>query len=184
MRFFSNPPSDVVFRHRWKIVPFVVVILLLPALAFQLTTSRDTPALSPLIGKPLPAFSGYTLGGDLRQSGDLFGETSGTVIVNVFASWCVPCLAEHPFLTELAAGNHRIIGIAWNDTPVDTEAWLMQHGNPYTEVLVDTNNRIGIELGVYGVPESLVIRDGVMIWRHVGILTPALIRQSLLPLLL
>jgi cytochrome c biogenesis protein CcmG/thiol:disulfide interchange protein DsbE len=107
------------------------------------------------------------------------------VVLNVFASWCVPCLAEHPFVTELARSTKaRVVALNYKDAPEDAARWLARHGNPYAMVLADRDGRVGIDYGVYGVPETFVIdRDGVIRHKQIGPITPAALRDELLPLL-
>ena len=128
--------------------------------------SRDPREIpSALIGKPVPAFAlppveGRTLG---LSSADLKGEVS---LVNVFASWCTACRYEHPLLMRLQAeGAVPIHGLNYKDKPDAATKWLAQLGNPYVETLVDPDGRIGIDYGVYGVPETFVI-DQKGIVRH------------------
>jgi cytochrome c biogenesis protein CcmG, thiol:disulfide interchange protein DsbE len=105
--------------------------------------------------------------------------------VNVFASWCVACRAEHPVLVELA-GRHvvPIHGLNYKDKPADAAQWLDRLGDPYTRTGADLDGRIGIDWGVYGVPETFVIgRDGRIAYKHVGPLTPEFVRDRLLPMI-
>ena len=200
------------FRH-WKWLPLLGVLALTVVLAWQLgeSDSDATPA-HPLLGKPLAHFVAQPLvtllpaGAEWDFGADVFaGDSSDSqvdslqlfrradfadaqvLVVNVFASWCVPCLAEHPFLQGLAAQGVPIIGMAWNDMPRDTARWLQRHGNPYRAVISDQGSAVGVEFGVSGVPETFVVRltsDGaVLIWHHVGILTPDVVSGKLLPLL-
>ena len=78
------------------------------------------------------------------------------VLVNFFASWCAPCLVEHPLLTRLSS-RVPVYGVAWRDEPADTRTWLATHGNPYHGVSLDPESTIGLEFGVYGVPETFFI---------------------------
>ena len=143
--------------------------------------SDDLP--SPLIGRDVPTFSlppvrGRTAG---LSSGDLVGEVS---VVNVFASWCVPCRDEHPLFTELARrGIVPIHGINHKDPPDQAEAWLDELGDPYARTGADVDGLIGIDWGVYGVPETFVVdADGRVAWKHVGPLSRAVLDETLLPL--
>ncbi|MGE0714684.1 MAG: DsbE family thiol:disulfide interchange protein [Alphaproteobacteria bacterium] len=157
------------------------LVYLLPALVFALIASyllaglgldpRTVP--SALIDKPAPAFDLPALG-DIApglKTADLGGEP---VLVNVFASWCVPCRAEHPILMRLAAEKGiPVYGIAYKDKPADSLRFLGQLGNPYRRIGVDADGRAGIEWGVYGVPETyLVDKAGRIRHRHVGAIGP------------
>lgn len=136
---------------------------------------------SPLIGKPVPAFQLPRLEGDAGFSdGDLRGVPS---IVNFFASWCTPCLEEHPVLMQLAReGGVRLVGINYKDAPDDALRWLARHGNPYAVVARDSEGDAGLDWGVYGVPETyLVDADGVILHKHVGPLTPTVWSEDFAP---
>jgi len=142
---------------------------------------REIP--SPLIGKPVPQFNlpavkGRTLG---LATADLRGQVS---LVNVFASWCVACREEHPHWVELAKKNIvPIHGLNYKDKPDDAQAWLDQLGDPYTRTGVDRDGRVGIDWGVYGVPETFVVdRNGRIAYKHIGAITPEVLRDKLLPL--
>ncbi len=170
------------------------IVFLLPLIAFAglaiwvavpLVRGEDPSVLpSALIDQPAPDFALPALPGrdDGLASADLGGEVT---LVNFFASWCVPCLAEHPLLTRLAREDGiRVLGIAYKDEPTDTMAWLTQHGDPYGRIGVDLDGRAAIDWGVYGVPETfLVDADGRIRFRHPGPLTPDLVDETLLPLL-
>lgn len=139
---------------------------------------------SPLIGKPVPQFSLPPVKGRILglASTDLKGEVS---LVNVFASWCVACRAEHPLLMELRkSGIVPIHGLNYKDRPDDAEAWLNKLGDPYTRTGADISGRIGIDWGVYGVPETFVIdRDGRIAYKQIGPLTPEALRDTIIPLI-
>ena len=139
---------------------------------------------SALIGKPVPTFSlppvpGRGLG---LSNGDLYGEVS---LVNIFASWCVACREEHPLLMRLSGENIvPIHGIDYKDEPGDGARWLGAMGDPYTRTGVDRDGRVGIEWGVYGVPETFVVgSDGVIAYKQIGPLTEASLNQTILPLI-
>jgi cytochrome c biogenesis protein CcmG/thiol:disulfide interchange protein DsbE len=139
---------------------------------------------SPLIDKPVPQFSlppvkGRVLG---LASADLKNEVA---LVNVFASWCVACRAEHPLLMELKrSGLVPIHGLNYKDRPDDAEAWLNKLGDPYTRTGADISGRVGIDWGVYGVPETFVIdRDGRIAYKQIGQLTPEALRDTIIPLI-
>lgn len=143
---------------------------------------REIP--SPLIGRPLPVFDLPPVKGRNAglSSADLKGEVS---LVNVFASWCTACRAEHPLLMGLKqSGVVPIHGLNYKDMPADAEKWLSELGDPYTRTGADINGRVGIEWGVYGVPETFVIdRDGRIAYKHIGALTPEALRNKIIPLI-
>jgi len=142
---------------------------------------RDIP--SPLIGKPVPVFDlpavkGRQLG---LSSASLQGEVS---LVNVFASWCTACREEHPLFMDLRrSGIVPIHGLNYKDKPNDAAKWLDELGDPYTRTGADINGRVGIDWGVYGVPETFVIdRQGRIAYKHIGALTPRVLTDRILPL--
>ena len=113
---------------------------------------------------------------------DLLGKAW---VLNVWASWCGPCRDEHPQVLALARGKHApIIGLNYKDARDDARGWLKQLGDPYTVSLSDADGRIGIDFGVYGVPETFVIdKGGVIRFKHVGPLTAAVVQTRIVPLL-
>jgi len=154
------------------------------AVEFDLGLSRDPSEVkSVLIGKPVPEFrlppvKGRTLG--LSRS-DLTSQVS---LVNVFASWCVACRYEHPFLMQLKEqGAVPIHGINYKDKPDDAANWLDSMGDPYTRTGADVSGRVSIDWGVYGVPETFVIdRQGRIAYKQIGPLDRAVLDNTILPL--
>ena len=186
----SSLTTDVPRRRaRWLMFLPAIAFAALAALFFLRLYAGDASLLpSALVGHPVPAFDLPPLAGtstpglsdaDLRQ-----GRVS---VVNVFASWCVPCHAEHPVLMEIARNPQlkeqvMLVGLAYKDEPENTRRFLGQGGNPYTRIGVDASGRTGIDFGVYGVPETYVIKgDGTIAYRFVGPLSEASFRQVLLP---
>ena len=166
---------------------FLLPVLLFAALAvyfaLALRPGRDPQALpSALIDRPAPAFDLAALGGGPALArAALDGQV---VVVNFFASWCVPCRVEQPLLMRLAEQEHvALYGIAYKDKPADAAAFLTQLGDPYRRVGLDREGRTGIDFGVYGVPETYVIdKAGRIRYRHVGPLTAEVVDRQLLPL--
>jgi cytochrome c biogenesis protein CcmG, thiol:disulfide interchange protein DsbE len=147
--------------------------------------TRDPGVLpSALIDKEVPAFELPPLSGVAKPGlaqADL--EDGEVALVNVFASWCVPCRVEHPLLMRLADEGLPIYGINYKDRPEDARAWLEELGDPFRRIGADQNGRVGIEWGVYGVPETFVVdRDGRIRHKHVGPLQPRDLEQTILPL--
>lgn len=165
-------------------LPLVVVVAVAVGLAFGLT--RDASELpSALIDQPVPALDLAAVPG-LPQPGLASGDFGGEVaLVNVFASWCAPCRIEHPVLTRLAERHGvPLYGINYKDRPEDAAAWLAELGNPYDRIGRDEDGRSGIELGVYGVPETFVIDTaGRIRYRHPGPVMPRDVDEVLLPLI-
>ena len=111
-------------------------------------------------------------------------DAPGVKLVNFFASWCGPCRAEHPILMDLAAEGVPVIGINYKDKSADAARWLKELGNPYAAIGHDEPGRVGIEWGVYGVPETFVVdRDGRIRFKQVGPITPAVLRDTILPMI-
>lgn len=167
------------------LLPLLVALGLFGFFYAGLEDGRDPAALpSALLDKPVPQFDLPALLPDSPglASADLKGSVQ---LVNVFASWCVPCRAEHPLLMRLAREDGVTInGIAYKDKPEDSRAFLASLGDPYSRVGMDEPGRAAIEWGVYGVPETFLIdRDGIIRWKHSGPLTPELVTNKMLPLI-
>jgi cytochrome c biogenesis protein CcmG, thiol:disulfide interchange protein DsbE len=166
------------------LIPLLVFLLIGIALAVGLTLNpREIP--SALIGKPVPEFTlapvqGRELG---LSTADL--KTGQPSLVNVFASWCVPCRVEHPLLMALQRDNLAPIhGLNYKDDPADVAKWLDQLGDPFTRTGADRNGRVGIDWGVYGVPETFVVDGaGHIRCKHVGPLTAWDMDNKIKPLL-
>ncbi|CAK0753759.1 Thiol:disulfide interchange protein DsbE [uncultured Gammaproteobacteria bacterium] len=138
---------------------------------------------SALIDKPVPVFDLPPLPGhsDGLATADLKGEVQ---LVNVFASWCVPCRIEHPLISALAAQGVPVRGLNYKDKPEDALDWLRRNGDPYRSIGADRDGRVGIDWGVYGVPETFVVdRTGRIRHKHVGPLTVEELEHKILPLI-
>lgn len=183
-----GPASEATPGGAWRrqllyAAPAAGVVSLAVVLGFGLT--RDPRVLpSTLIGRPVPDFSlppvqGRKLG---LSSGDLHGEIS---LVNFFASWCVACRAEHPLLMAMArSGAATIHGINYKDAPADAARWLDTLGDPYTRTGADLDGRVGIEWGLYGVPETYVVgTDGRVMYKLAGPLTEQIRDTTIMPLI-
>lgn len=163
-------------------LPLVVLAGMVAIFASQMGRSTSfVPSV--LIDKPVPVFDLAAVEGHDQPgfaTADLAGN--GVVVVNVFASWCVPCRAEHPMLMDLAGENVAIFGMNYDDPPENARAFLAELGNPYDRVGADRDRRAGLEWGVYGVPETFVVDDaGTIRFKHVGPLDPDSYRENLLP---
>ena len=157
-------------------------ILLVGLLAVGLRLDpREVP--SPLIGKAAPAFElPLLLAPDKKFSEkDMLGRVW---ILNVWASWCPPCLVEHAVVTRIArSGLAPVVGLNYKDAREEALPWLERNGNPYQLIAFDRDGRIGIDYGVYGVPETYVIdRQGVIRYKHIGPLSADVVREKLEPL--
>ncbi len=171
-------------RKLLYLLPLAAFIALAGYFAWALRSDRDPHELpSALIDKPAPEFDlASLLGGDNVASSSLRGQV---VVVNFFASWCVPCRLEHPVLMRLANQEKvAITGIAYKDKPEAAQKLLNDSGNPYRRVGLDLSGRTGIDFGVYGVPETYVIdKTGRIRKKFVGPLSPEAVDRDLLPLL-
>lgn len=164
-------------------VPLIIFLAMGVFLAIGLKLDpRHVP--SPLIDKPVPDFSLPRL----DDAAQVFNpaELRGTVwVLNVWASWCVSCRAEHDVLKDLVARNPvPVVGLNYKDAVVDARTWLARLGDPYTLSVVDANGQVGIDWGVYGVPETFVIdREGVIRYKHVGPIDSNDVDKTLLPMI-
>ena len=163
--------------------PLIIFVVIAAFLAIGLYLDpRLVP--SPLVGKPVPEFDLPPVQGrDLGLANThLVGEVS---LVNVFASWCVACRDEHPLLMRLAASNTMPVhGLNYKDVPEDAARWLDSLGDPYTRTGADIDGRVGIEWGVYGVPETFIIdRHGNIAYKHIGVITQHDWDATMLPLI-
>ena len=161
-----------------------VALFLVLMLAFAMGLGHDPKLVpSPLIGKPVPVFSLPPVNG--RRVGlssvDLQGEIS---LVNVFASWRVACREEHPVLMQLAKQRTvPVHGLNYKDKPEEAALWLDGMGDPYTRTGADTDGRVAIDWGVYGVPETFVVDGrGRIAFKQVGPMTPEILDWTILPL--
>ena len=197
-------------RRWWVALPLLAFAVLAGVLALGLRHDpREIP--SPLLGRPAPAFALVLLdpasipgGVSVASAGPAAARPYASApdegptrrfspadlrgrpwVLNVFASWCAGCRDEHPLLMAMARDAHvPLVGLDYKDRPEDARAWLAQAGNPYDVVAVDADGRVGIDYGVYGVPETFVVdRDGVVRWKQVGALTEAAWRAHVQPLL-
>ncbi|PKO91489.1 MAG: DsbE family thiol:disulfide interchange protein [Betaproteobacteria bacterium HGW-Betaproteobacteria-10] len=187
-------------RYFWILGAFVALVVLL-AVGLGLNP-RDVP--SPLVGKPAPAFTLPVLAAPetTLSPKDLQGKVW---LLNVWASWCVSCRQEHPVLVDFSRTSEvPLLGLNYKEVrgdgsfdmsklPANEEKtlafqranqWLSQHGNPYTATIMDLDGRVGIDYGVYGVPETYVIdKAGVIRMKHTGPISPDVLRQKIMPLL-
>ncbi|MBT8086525.1 MAG: DsbE family thiol:disulfide interchange protein [Gammaproteobacteria bacterium] len=166
------------------LLPAVAVSLLIVFLVIGLTRGDPRALPSPFIGKPAPTFELPVLGVPEKTVGseDLAGEFA---LVNVWATWCAGCRAEHGFLLQLAAEKELpIYGINWRDTEPEALRWIRDLGDPYIASGFDADGRVGIDWGVYGAPESfLVSPDGIVLHKHLGPLDRAAWEKDFVPLI-
>nr|WP_246206451.1 DsbE family thiol:disulfide interchange protein [Propylenella binzhouense] len=166
----------------WVLLPLLGFLAL--ALLFYMRLGEGDPSRIPsaLINKPVPDFSlppiesGEGLSGEMLQS--------GVFLVNIWASWCAPCRAEHPLLVELAKdARFKVVGINYKDLPENAQRFLGALGNPYELVGADRDGRAAIDWGVYGVPETFIVRDGIIVHKFIGPLSRETVATDLVPAL-
>ena len=179
--------STTVRRPAGRRLLFLLPVLLfaLFAVFFAIGLTRDPSTLpSALVGKPAPEFALPPLegrDGPGFSRADLGGRP---MLVNVFASWCVPCRVEHPILARLAEEGVVVQGINYKDRPEAARAWLAELGDPFTRIGADRQGRVAIDWGVYGVPETFVVdQAGNIVHRHVGPLQARDVERTIRPLL-
>ena len=193
----SDQASDVAVsgappvRRRRLIVlaPLLVFGAMAAMFAFALTKGDPSKLPSALIGKPAPPLALSAIKGlqDGARAVPLLTQevlVQGDVtVVNFWASWCGPCVEEHPFLIELARlPGVRVVGVNYKDLGANARRFLGRYGNPYGAIGADTTGRTAIEWGVYGMPETFILDGkGRIVLKHVGQITPAALRSNLLP---
>ena len=164
------------------ILPLVIFLVLAGFLYVGLGLDpHEVP--SPLIDKPAPAFNLPQLHDNAKNFGP--EEMKGKVwLLNVWSSWCVSCKEEHPLLLSLSQQNVvPIYGLDYKDKKEDAEMWLKQAGNPYTLNVMDKDGRVGINYGVYGVPETYVIdKQGIIRYKQIGPVTSQSLNEKILPM--
>jgi cytochrome c biogenesis protein CcmG, thiol:disulfide interchange protein DsbE len=176
-------------RRSWLAFLPLVAFLALAAIFYVALHGGDHSRLpSALIGKTAPAFSLPGLAADQPGLSDGDLRMGKVTLINVFASWCVPCRDEHPALLALARDERlrglgaTLVGLAYKDDPAQSRKFLGDLGDPYARIGADVSGRVGIDWGVYGVPETFVVRgDGVIAYKFIGPLSPATVASDLLP---
>ncbi len=168
-------------QYMTPLIVFGLLVVLLVVGLIKAKYIRDVP--SPLIGKPVPEFSLPTV--EDTQKSFTSTELQGQVyLVNIWASWCVSCRAEHEILNHAASQGIKIFGINYKDEIVDARRWLQMRGNPYIKSGHDLNGRIGIDWGVYGVPETFIIdKKGLIRYKHTGPVYQPDLENTIIPLI-
>ena len=164
------------------LLPLIVLVGLVSV--FALNMDRDPSLIrSVLINKRAPSFDMPAVAGTGKAGFDTAALAGEVTVVNVFASWCIPCRDEHPLLEALKVETGvRLFGINQKDAPENAAAFLAELGNPYDRIGADPSNRVSIDWGVYGVPETFVVNaKGIISFKHVGPISPSSLQNELLP---
>ncbi|HZA01002.1 MAG TPA: DsbE family thiol:disulfide interchange protein [Hyphomicrobiaceae bacterium] len=177
--------------RRFLLVPVIVFAGLALLLGFALQTGDPSKLPSALIGKPVPQFGLAGLEGLVEEGQPVPGLNSSDLargevsVVNFWASWCLPCVEEHPLLAELKRRTGAdLYGINYKDQTAAARRFLGRYGNPFKAVGVDGNGRAAIEWGVYGMPETFIVNgEGRIVYKHVGPITPETLEGKLVPMI-
>lgn len=146
----------------------IIVFAVLGLLFFRGLSLDPNDMPSALLNKPVPKFSLPRLENpsEMRTESIVQGKVT---LLNVWATWCVTCRAEHEFLNQLQHQGIHIIGIDYNDQTADAQRWIAELGNPYDDIVVDAEGRLGLNLGVFGAPETYVVdKNGIIRYKHIG----------------
>lgn len=182
-------PGGLLLRRLIVLAPLAVFVALAGLFFIRLFAGDPSKIPSALIGQPapeftLPAVEGLTKDGASvpgLATGDLKGEVT---VVNVWASWCLPCRDENPMLLELEERGYRVVGINYKDTAANARRFLGEFGNPFSAVGTDRRGMAAIDWGVYGVPETFIVdATGAIIHKHVGPFGARDLRDSIIPVL-
>lgn len=170
------------------VVPVIVFAVLAIVFGFSLKSSDPSRLPSALIGKPVPNVDFPALDGLVEKGQPLKGVTPADLaqgevtVVNFFASWCGPCVQEHPMLVELGRRGVKLVGINYKDPPPGGRRFLGRYGNPFAAVGTDASGRGAIEWGVYGMPETFVIDGkGRIAFKYVGPISPKVLEEQMMP---
>lgn len=185
----DGPPGSRFRRTLVALLPLLVFLGLAGVFGLMLYSGDPSKLPSAMIGKPAPAFELPGIEGLVADGKPVPGFASGDLgkgqvaLVNVWASWCTPCHAEHPYLTALAQrAKVPLYGINWKDAPANARQFLADLGNPFTAIGADAAGRTVIDWGVYGAPETFIVDGkGRITYRHVGPITETDIVGKLLP---
>ena len=166
-------------KKKLLIIPSILFLFILLTFFYLLTIERNPSELpSNLLDKKIPKFETESLLKNERFiSSKEFGKEK--ILVNFFATWCQPCRTEHAYIKSFSKEKGiRIIGINYKDDPEKTLKWLKNLGNPYSDVLIDNRGNIGIDWGVYGIPETFIVNSsGIIKYRHVGPVTKKIYKK-------
>jgi cytochrome c biogenesis protein CcmG, thiol:disulfide interchange protein DsbE len=167
---------------RFKLFIPLIIFMVLAAFFWKGLSLDPTAMPSALLDKPVPTFTLATVNDEQRQvtQEDLKGKVS---LLNVWATWCISCRQEHPYLLAIAELGIPIYGVNYKDDVVKAKRWLKDLEDPYQFSIVDADGRLGIDLGVFGAPETYVVdKLGVIRYKHVGVITDKVWTETLLPI--
>jgi cytochrome c biogenesis protein CcmG/thiol:disulfide interchange protein DsbE len=178
----TDEPAPARSRRAWVLIPLVAFLALVALFYFRLGAGDPGRIPSALLNKPVPEFSLPPIEtGTGLAAADL---AKGVHVVNVWASWCGPCRLEHPILMRLAEDKRfRLAGINYKDLPENAARFLGTLGNPYAMIGADRDGKIGIDWGVYGVPETFIVKDGIILHKFIGPLSEEGLAKDLMPAL-
>jgi cytochrome c biogenesis protein CcmG/thiol:disulfide interchange protein DsbE len=180
-------------RRSWLLAPVAIFAGLVLMFAFALHKGDPSKLPSAFVGRPAPPLALAPLEGLVGERGlPMPGITAnafkaGSVsVVNFWASWCGPCVEEHPLLVQLAERTDvTLYGVNYKDLAANARRFLGRYGNPFNAVGVDANGRAAVDWGVYGMPETFIINGkGIIVYKHVGQLTPAVVDGKIIPAIL
>jgi cytochrome c biogenesis protein CcmG/thiol:disulfide interchange protein DsbE len=165
---------------KWLYFLPIILFIVLGVFLFRGITLDPSEMPSALINKPVPTFSLADL-----QDGSVITEKAlqgHVTLLNVWATWCVSCRMEHLYLVELAQHGVNIIGVDYKDDDAQARGWLKELGNPYALVAIDKEGYLGLDLGVFGAPETfLVDKHGIIRYKRVGVIDERVWQQEILP---
>lgn len=170
-------------KQRLKLFIPLIIFVLLAILFWRGLSLNPNDMPSALLDKPVPKFSLPRLE-DPQQTRDESIFKGRVTLLNVWATWCETCQIEHVFLNELRQQGVQIIGVDHKDNMADAQRWIAQLGNPYTDIIMDEDGRFGLDLGVFGLPETYVVdKQGIIRYRHTGNVNQNVWDTVLLPLI-
>lgn len=175
------PPRSTV-KRLWLLLPLAGFILLAVLFAFRLNAGDPSRIPSALLNKPVPEFVLPPIEEGAEQGLSSADLSKGVTLVNVWASWCGPCRLEHPLLMELSKDKRfTLVGINYKDVPENAQRFLGALGDPFARIGADRDGKTGIDWGVYGVPETFVVKDGIIVHKFIGPLNEEGVKGDLMP---